>query len=204
MGTRNLTMVYLDGEYKVAKYCQWDGYPSGQGLEILNFLRSLVHLENVEEFKNRLNKLPAFDYKKADQVWNDAGADDSGLVSFDISHKVRESHPEIHRDTGAPILGLILNNKIGEQGIPFDLNFAGDSLFCEWGYVVDLDKNTFEVFEGGVEEPLTEDDRFHNIPVTSDNKGYYQIKLVKSYDLNNLPTDEEFLNDLEPQQEDEE
>lgn len=25
MGTRNLTAVYLDGQYKVAQYGQWDG-----------------------------------------------------------------------------------------------------------------------------------------------------------------------------------
>lgn len=31
MGTRNLTAVYLDGQYKVAQYGQWDGYPEGQG-----------------------------------------------------------------------------------------------------------------------------------------------------------------------------
>ena len=28
MGTRNLTCVFKDGEYKVAQYGQWDGYPS--------------------------------------------------------------------------------------------------------------------------------------------------------------------------------
>ena len=32
MGTRNLTAVYLDGQYKVAQYGQWDGYPEGQGI----------------------------------------------------------------------------------------------------------------------------------------------------------------------------
>lgn len=26
MGTRNLTVVYIDGKYKVAQYGQWDGY----------------------------------------------------------------------------------------------------------------------------------------------------------------------------------
>lgn len=32
MGTRNPTAVVLDGEYKLAQYGQWDGFPSGQGL----------------------------------------------------------------------------------------------------------------------------------------------------------------------------
>ena len=40
MGTRNLTIVYVDGEYKVAQYGQWDGYPEGQGATCLDFLRN--------------------------------------------------------------------------------------------------------------------------------------------------------------------
>jgi hypothetical protein len=31
MGTRNLIAVFFDGEYRVAQYSQWDGYPEGQG-----------------------------------------------------------------------------------------------------------------------------------------------------------------------------
>lgn len=42
MGTRNLTAVYLDGQYKVAQYGQWDGYPEGQGITVLTFLLSLA------------------------------------------------------------------------------------------------------------------------------------------------------------------
>ena len=42
MGTRNLTAVMIDGEYKVAQYGQWDGYPSGQGLTCLHFLRETM------------------------------------------------------------------------------------------------------------------------------------------------------------------
>ena len=35
MGTRNLTIVYYDGDYRVAQYGQWDGYPEGAGIEVL-------------------------------------------------------------------------------------------------------------------------------------------------------------------------
>ena len=48
MGTRNLTAVYIDGEYKVAQYGQWDGYPEGQGLTALHFLRDEM---DAEKFK---------------------------------------------------------------------------------------------------------------------------------------------------------
>jgi hypothetical protein len=40
MGTRHLTMVVSNNETKVAQYGQWDGYPEGQGVTILTFLRS--------------------------------------------------------------------------------------------------------------------------------------------------------------------
>lgn len=41
MGTRHLTMVRLDGIYRVAQYGQCDGGPQEAGREILNFLRRM-------------------------------------------------------------------------------------------------------------------------------------------------------------------
>ena len=38
MGTRHMIGVVSDGKYRVAQYGQWDGYPSGQGVGILEFL----------------------------------------------------------------------------------------------------------------------------------------------------------------------
>lgn len=38
MGTRSLICVFKDGEYKVAQYSQWDGYPEGHGIGVLKFL----------------------------------------------------------------------------------------------------------------------------------------------------------------------
>ena len=46
MGTRNLIMVRKkNGDLKVAQYCQWDGYPSGHGVDILTFLKG-VNINN--------------------------------------------------------------------------------------------------------------------------------------------------------------
>lgn len=53
MGTRNLTMVVKDNKTKVAQYCQWDGYPGGQGLDILSFLTS----NDIESFKQSVDKV---------------------------------------------------------------------------------------------------------------------------------------------------
>jgi len=39
MGTRHLICVVKGKEYIVAQYGQWDGYPTGQGIGVLNFFK---------------------------------------------------------------------------------------------------------------------------------------------------------------------
>ena len=42
MGTRSLTRVFEDGQQVVNMYRQFDGYPSGHGKELFDFLDGLV------------------------------------------------------------------------------------------------------------------------------------------------------------------
>jgi len=54
----------------------------------------------------------------------------------------------------------------------------------------------FEVYEGFNQEPLDDNERFrfldYNSPHRTDK--YYPVRLVDIFDINNLPTEEEFLN----------
>ena len=203
MGTRNLTCAVIDKKYKVAQYGQWDGYPSGQGITILNFLRNKLNRPLMEK---RLRQV---------QFLND---DEIEL----INESNEELPRQLSRDCGGRILEFLQNGEytkselVGWDGdrkpvtytwkmdkLHNQLNFAGDSVFCEWAYVVDFDENTFEIYEGFVKEPH-EGERFSDVGCVETDQGerrYYPIKLKKKYDLNNLPTEEEFLKELEEQEE---
>lgn len=202
MGTRHLIAVMKDGQYPVAQYGQWDGYPSGQGLTVLGFLHDM----DRNKFEAGIAKI----FKPTDEQisawWMEVGHDinkSNGSVEYSIAGKFDELHPSLSRDTGGKILEMIQNS---DQPLPLrnKINFAADSLFCEWAYVVDLDKNTFEVYSGFNHSPLNEDDRFFGMTSDDVEPGYYGVKLVHSFPLDQLPEEDDFLKICDPQEEEEE
>ena len=196
MGTRNLTMVVCNGETKIAQYGQWDGYPSGQGTTCLNFLLSA----DLSKFKEQLNKVKFIDEAKQaeiDKFMESIGSKD-GWMNMKQAEKYHKKYPYLTRDNGAGILEMVATAPESETEIWLhnSEDFAGDGLFCEWGYVIDFDKGTFETYRGFGKSPLTEEDRFFKTNEAVDGE-YYGIKLLKSYNLSELPTVESFVNELE-------
>jgi hypothetical protein len=80
-----------------------------------------------------------------------------------------EAYPALHRDTGVEILKVVANSTSTIKTID-NTEFANDSLFCEGVYEVDFSTNSF----------IT---RYHGTTV--------------EFDLDNLPTDEEYLEVFE-------
>ena len=173
MGTRNLTCVQVDGQYKIAQYGQWDGYPSGQGTDLLQILKE-VNLDRLREASRHCSFLSKEEL--------------SALDSTDWM----KTHPQLSRDHAAKIVKLVYE----KDGLVLQdqISFAADSLFCEWAYVVDLDKNVLEVYKGFNQlHPPTEDERFHFLKEKCD-PGYYPVKLLATFDLTHLPDDTQFLD----------
>jgi predicted SAM-dependent methyltransferase len=75
------------------------------------------------------------------------------------------AYPALHRDTGVGILEIVANSKDVVKTVD-NSEFRNDTLFCEGIYEVDFSTNSF-------------------ISIYADNK--------VSYDLDNLPSDEEYL-----------
>lgn len=199
MGTRNLTIVKMNDEYRVAQYGQWDGYPSGNGLTILQFLR----VTKMDAFRKQIAKTRFITDEEIKEKWVQAGANpDDKFVTLEVSNAFARFFPELSRDTGADILTVIAMSEKEEIGLQNSINFARESLFCEWAYIVDLDKNVLEVYKGFNKTPLTEEDTFYMNGYSDD--GYYPVKLIASYDIDNLPTSENFVKECEKREEDDE
>ena len=188
MGTRNLTIVQYKGDYKVAQYGQWDGYPSGQGAVVLNFLKGWDR-PSFEEKVAAATFMDEDDYVKLNAIIQEEKLQDTWPKRW----------PELSRDPAAEILEIIASNPAGIK-LKNSISFAGDSLFCEWSYVIDLDTNKLEVFKGFNETPLNEGERFLTLPNLDKTEGYYPVRIVASYDLDALPTVEEMEKTCDPQE----
>lgn len=195
MGTRHLIAVMLDGEYKVAQYGQWDGYLEGAGCDVLAFL----HTVQVPNFYDQVRKLTWIDEEVHKNLWVEAGADpESEFVNYDVAKHFGKMYPELSRDTGANILDIVAEGKV-QHGLHNSIDFADDSVFCEWAYVIDLDKGTFEVYKGFNKRPLPETDRFYK--KERDAHGYWPVRHIRTYSLWNLPTIGEFMASFDNEEE---
>ena len=201
MGTRNLTIVKHNEEIKVAQYCQWDGYPGGAGLAILDFLQNEMDLPKFKEQLNKCAWATAEEFSAADEAIDTIRAK---LEELKISHPERydnenpmskrndvllNAYPEYHRDTGYKILLMIQESK-NPLLLQNSFAFGGDKIYCEWAWAIDLDTMRLEVYSSGF-------DNFHDAP-----KGVFEtldesVRLCKSFYLNILPDPIEFVRVIE-------
>jgi len=184
MGTRNLTCVQKDNKIVVSQYCQWDGYPDGQGTTVVEFIKNKF---DKDLFIQKLKNVKQITQKEYKALWIECGADpDNSWVSMDISKKFNEKYPHLYRDFGAEVLEFIQNSDSAIK-LNNDKDFAKDSLFCEWVYVLNLDEDTLDVYSGFVtKEP--EASIFYNPEKdepqqkTADDK-YYPVEKIISFKI---------------------
>lgn len=185
MGTRHLISVVLDGEYKIAQYGQWDGYPSGQGQAIVDFL-----LDNFdrEAFKRQLAKCRFLDREGKDKAFVESYSANAPEWSSEPDKRTDEQKrwwkTYMSRDLGASILKAVAESQDDEILLDDHSSFAGESLFCEWAYVIDLDKDVLEVYEGFQKQSVPAGERFAEMkPRDGD---YYQVKHLKTFPIAEL------------------
>lgn len=125
MGTRNLTIVKQDYQVKVAQYGQWDGYPKGVGQGIVDFL----HKTDLNEFKEKIKACHFMPQGKLEKMTDEQYG------------KLLDEQPQFSRDTADKVLDMIMANKKKVFELKNAIDFGFDDLFCEWLYIIDLDKD---------------------------------------------------------------
>lgn len=189
-------MLVSDGKTKIAQYGQWDGYPGGQGATILSFLKS-VDLSALREKVKRIKFIDDNKQKEIDSFLKEIGCP-GGWMDMKQYDLYKKRYPLLSRDNGAKILQMVMDSQEDEIWLNDGSGFVNDSLMNEWTYVVDLDKNTFEVYDGFNQAPLDKSERFY--APEPDKDGYYPVKHVVSFDIADLPTEEEFLAKADPEE----
>lgn len=171
MGTRNLTKVIdKDGAIRVAQYGQWDGYPSGQGVNMLSFISEYKMIDKIEKslVKCRLttndNEVgAAYEVYSDEPKWEELRNDFNGYsIAF----------PSLSRDTCTDILKVIVYSN-EEVLLWDDREFENDDLMCEGVYSLNYQTKQFVSVYGG--------------------------KTV-SFDFDKLPTAEEYLKAFESEE----
>lgn len=142
MGTRNMTCAYIDDEYRVAQYGQWDGYPDGVGVDILNTLISV----GIEILKDKILKCKSYSNEDRSNFLAPY-CDNEGYLKKEYNELYTSVFQFDDRDIGGKIFDKILSSVDG-VGLHVDIEYAiGEDTWCEWFYVVDFDKLTFEVYD---------------------------------------------------------
>jgi len=193
MGTRGFVGFVVGGVEKIA-YNHWDSYPSGLGDEVLGWLRS-AGSEGLPAIREQARALRVVDPQSKPapedierlRPWTDLGVGEQSTADW---------YCLLRRTQGNP--GAMLEAGTIEDGA----HFPTDSLFAEWGYIVDFDTAMFEAYEGFQKSAHTEG-RFALRTGPDDSNGYFPVKLVAAWPLGSLPSAEEFIAKLEPPDADE-
>lgn len=173
MGTRNLTMVIdQEGNKKVAQYGQFDGYPSGVGIDVFNFIKNK---DLFEKFKLNLPKVRFLESENRDKEFLDSynnNVNSRPVKTTDEQKKWFDSYCD--RELAAKVLVNIATSD-DDEIILLDRESAATSSCetIEYCYLINLKENTLGVSR------------------------YSDLKPYKTYNLNELPSAETYIEELE-------
>lgn len=187
-----LVAIVNNGKIRISKYLTVFGSPSETGIELLDFCQNnnltllkdktaKLEICSDDEYRESIRKLHELRRKSKDS----------------LSNEEEEEYKQLKKINNERTSAMFLNNILSLEGNTItaknDIKYAYDSLRCDWGYLINFDNNKLEVYKGKNFECLTEKDRFYG---DKQENGFYGIKLVNSFDLSNLPSYQDFINQI--------
>ena len=167
MGTRGVYGFRKNGIDKLT-YNHWDSYPDGLGKDIVEFCMN-TSLEEMNEIFDKI--VMVNEQKKPTQ-----GQIDECIKFYNgsVSNRTPEDWYCLLRNAQ----GNLNAYKNGLKYMIDSNNFIKDSLFCEYGYIINLDNNILEFWVGFQKEP-----ELLNRYGTEKMDNYYPCKMVSYYPL---------------------
>lgn len=187
MSTRGCIGFTKNGTDKIT-YNHFDSYPSHLGNVILDFICNVNNKELNDIFDN-LQIVSSSDIptqKQINEVVKIFGKDN---LKKDFLNKspLNKNTKSLDKELDNYLMqsfGNLLSLSQGEpkyfkQGLKYiidDISFMGDSLFCEYAYILNLDNNSLEFYVGANKKDTN--NRFSQY--IRDNTGYKECKLTIS------------------------
>lgn len=184
MGTRHTLGVIVGGHVK-GMYNQFDGYPSGTGQATFNILKGWLAIPG--EMARRAYQARALQLVDSEST---PSPEQVTMLESLLDSSVDTIDPGSNQPRKATSWYQLLRNSQGcidrvlDAGVMEDGgDFPSESHFCEWGYYVNFDDATLEVYEGFQSKPHTKG-RFAKRkprgwkPEYGGQKFYYPIALI--------------------------
>jgi hypothetical protein len=183
MSTQGLFGLVVGGQLKVA-YNHFDSYTEGLGLAMLGAARRIA--SGRAHYTRKASKL-----KVVDDRWPPSMRQRRQLDRFADDTMRVDDKPNWHmllRKLQGDLLGILDCGYIRDYS-----HFAERSMFCPHAWIVDMDEWFFECYRGGVlvTSPLSQG-RFAPEAEIDCPQGQ-PIHLLGKFDMDNLPTNDEFV-----------
>lgn len=209
MGTRGAFGIKVDGLYKIA-YNHSDSYPSGLGRDIAEQWLALRERHGPEKLRElgRKIRLVTTSYLVRPAVLELARAEWQQIIDTTAAdhwqHRLAVECLGFAKSTTHRQVASNIEEKLTfafETGhIADHFSFMADSLFCEWAYIVDLDRELYEVYHGFSTKKHTQGP-FAGIPLpkkdyASSVENHYQVRQAVRLPADVLANDEAWCEKL--------
>ena len=171
MGTRGCYGFYKNGVTK-ATYNHFDSYIGGLGKDILDFVENTsIPIMNKIFDKIELvreDDIPTIEQIENCQKYTDLDVSNKSIMDFYCLLRNAQGDLNAYKTD----LKYMIDSK----------EFLGNSLFCEYAYIINLDKNVLEFYKGFNKVP--QNNRYSKF--ADEKEKYKECKLVAEYPLTEI------------------
>ena len=175
MGTRGTYGFRKNGTDKLT-YNHYDSYPDYLGRQVVEFCQN----HSIEELNKIFDKTIMVNESDTPTEEQIKECIENGFSDFSVSSESKTDWYCLLRNCQGDLECLADANDHAYMTNSFD--FIKDSLFCEYAYIINLDDEVLEFYEGFQKKPQ-EGNRYGT---KADDSGYYPCKLSLTIPLNEI------------------